>query len=329
MGNAGNEFHVKEQHIVSRTLLKQFAKKGPKGWTLVSFNLERPNHKHRERSIRACGKTESFVRHESASIEKLWNDLVEQKAAAAISAAQGARAVPPESVIKSLKDLITLHLVRSHWYQNVHDNSFITSFDRLGSRLLLEKGEEIKRRALFATGLHLETANALRFYIDRFMRESEPAQDYASGKLFRTSIEDTFFKMRDLVSSWGVEILRPEAGRFIIGDSPAMTICLDGQRIKSYKMAVGEANSVLLPIGPTCLLALGSNTVLGSIPETWVDQANELQIRAARKYVYLHPDSRAENFVRATLRVTPTMADSSSVRQKLATQRPGGLHRHR
>ncbi|MEU9108762.1 hypothetical protein AB0D54_31410 [Streptomyces xanthophaeus] len=58
-----------------------------------------------------------------------------------------------------------------------------------------------------------------------------------------------------------------------------------------YNMAFGDAHAIVLPIGPGHLLAFGAGDLMGSIPKAEVDALNTVQILAADRYVYMHPDS--------------------------------------
>jgi hypothetical protein len=67
-------------------------------------------------------------------------------------------------------------------------------------------------------------------------------------------------------------------------------------------MAFGDAHSIVLPIGPRHLLALGPTNMLGSIPRAVVDEINTVQILASDRYVYMHPRGELETFARAKAR---------------------------
>jgi hypothetical protein len=93
-----------------------------------------------------------------------------------------------------------------------------------------------------------------------------------------------------MASSWGLEVLTPETGRFLIGDDPAVTIRTEGGAT-TYGMAFRDAHTLVPPIGPRHLLALGPENVMGSVPRSLVDRLNMVQVHAAERYVYMHPKS--------------------------------------
>lgn len=117
-------------------------------------------------------------------------------------------------------------------------------------------------------------------FAERLIDRSTVVRDFSSGKIFRTSIEDMFHKVRAMASSWRLEVLVPETGQFLIGDNPAVTLCRDGTNT-SYGMAFGDANTLVLPIAPGHLLALGPENVMGTVPSSVVDELNTVQVYAA------------------------------------------------
>ncbi|MEU5047870.1 hypothetical protein [Streptomyces griseorubiginosus] len=71
----------------------------------------------------------------------------------------------------------------------------------------------------------------------------------------------------------------------------------------TYNIAFKDAHSIVLPISPRYLLALGRENLVGTIPRATVNDLNTVQIRAAKQYVYMHPRStRLETFARDTAR---------------------------
>jgi hypothetical protein len=136
-----------------------------------------------------------------------------------------------------------------------------------------------------------------RAFAERIIERSSVVRGHKSGKLFRTSIEDPFYKVRAMASTWGVEVLTPEtgSGQFLIGDNPAVTIRTEGSTTM-YGMAFGDAHTLVLPIGPRHLLALGPQNVMGTVPRALVDRLNTVQVHAAERYVYMHLKSGLQEF---------------------------------
>ncbi|MFE7946944.1 DUF4238 domain-containing protein [Streptomyces sp. NPDC057426] len=290
---------VSRQHLISQVLLKRFTVPGAKssGWQLVPFDLDHPERHHKLKSPRECGWIEDFVSYDSASAEELWRQ-VEQRAPEAFAAVEAGTPFNDPEHAEILRDLVSLHLVRSHRYREVHRDAFASAREDVRRGLLQNYEAQLRRVALRKTGLHLEGAQALEVFADRMIESSVPAQDHASGKLFRLSIEEMFQKVRDKAASWQLEVITPQEGQFLIGDTPAITLRWDEKGLK-YGMAFGDAHTVVLPLGPRHLLALGPENKALQVPKARVDELNAVQVLAADRYVYLRPRSGLEAFVKA------------------------------
>jgi len=105
-----------------------------------------------------------------------------------------------------------------------------------------------------------------------------------------------FAKARSLLAGHAVQILQPGRGEFLIGDNPALTVRRDGPAL-SYNMAIGDAHSVLLPIGPGYVLSTGPQPEYLQASPAEVDELNTLKICAARRYVYTRPGSALRPFI--------------------------------
>jgi hypothetical protein len=68
--------HVKNQHVVSKVLLKQWAVPGPKskGWHLARFNPRFPHRSSKRASLQACAYVKDYVPVDSAATEALWQE---------------------------------------------------------------------------------------------------------------------------------------------------------------------------------------------------------------------------------------------------------------
>lgn len=275
---------------------------GPKGsgWQLQPFDVCNPERRLKLKGPGACGAAKDFVAFDSASAEELWGS-VETRVPAALAAVQACTPFSDPVHVEVLRDLIVLHYVRSHRYRGVYSNAFETVRVNVRSELIRQYPEDVRRAALRQTGFHLPGSGSLGSFAERLIEQSEVTQDFGTGKLFRTSIENMFNKVRAMASKWQLEVLTPENGQFLIGDSPAVTVRTDSMPF-SYNMAFGDAHAIVLPIGPRHLLALGPKNLLGTIPQALVDEANTVQILAADRYAYMHPRSGLETFARAKAR---------------------------
>jgi len=82
---------VKNQHVVSKVVLKGFASlKGKRqGWQLARFDKRQWRELH-PKGLDACGKIDGFVQYVSGSAEVLWNGVENELGAAIESAVAGA-----------------------------------------------------------------------------------------------------------------------------------------------------------------------------------------------------------------------------------------------
>ncbi|MFJ4767505.1 DUF4238 domain-containing protein [Streptomyces uncialis] len=290
---------ISRQHLVSQVLLRQFTMPGPNGSDrqLLPFDVWNPERRQKRKGPGACGAAKDFVAFDSASAEELWGS-VETRVPAALAAVRAGTPFADPQHVEVLRDLVVLHYVRSHRYRDVYTKAFGTVSADVIRKVVRQYPEELRREALRQTGLHLTGSNALYMFAGRLVEESEVARGFGSGELFRISIESMFNKVRARSATWDLEVLTPESGQFLIGDNPGITVRTDTTPF-SHSMAFGDAYSIVLPVGPGHLLALGPENLLGSIPGAVVDELNTVQILAADRYVYMHPQSGLETLAKA------------------------------
>jgi Protein of unknown function (DUF4238) len=189
-----------------------------------------------------------------------------------------------------------LHYVRSYQYRRVHQGAFERARASVSVKLAGKFPEPLAREAFRETGLHLTERGALTAYAERYVARSEMVRDHQSGKLFRSSIENAFRKVQQMASTWRMEIITPESCQFLIGGNPGLTIRRAANGGLEHGMAFGDAMTMVLPVGPRCLLALGPDNLTGTVTADVVEAFNTRQVLAAERYVYMHPHSRLEDF---------------------------------
>ncbi|MCA1705751.1 MAG: DUF4238 domain-containing protein, partial [Actinobacteria bacterium] len=115
---------VKDQHVVSKVVLKGFASlQGRRqGWQLARFDKRRRRELHPS-GLDACGKVSEFIQYASGSAEELWCS-VENRLGDAIRSAEAGTLYRNEEYVKVIKDSIALHLIRTPHYRRVHERSF-------------------------------------------------------------------------------------------------------------------------------------------------------------------------------------------------------------
>ena len=77
------ERRIRNQHVVSRVILKGFAAPGHggKGWELTPFDV-RAGREEKTRGLRGCGRVPDFLMCAAESAEQLWNTEVENRSRA-------------------------------------------------------------------------------------------------------------------------------------------------------------------------------------------------------------------------------------------------------
>jgi hypothetical protein len=122
---------------------------------------------------------------------------------------------------------------------------------------------------------------------------SSSTELFESGALFRETLENLFSRVREWIAGMHLEICTGAEGQFLIGDTPALTFRADGR----MGAAIGDANSLILPLGPYRLGAIGPMHNFAALPREAVDHLNRLQVLAADRRVWMHPLANLESFV--------------------------------
>jgi hypothetical protein len=270
----------------------------------VPFDLDHPERHHKRKPVSRCGWVKNFVAFESASAEHLWNGI-ETRVPTALDAVRHGTPFADSAHAEVLRSLVVLHYVRSYHFREVHLNALEKVRATLRVTLPRDLPGPLYREALRATGLHLTEPEALATYAERLIDQSEVVQDHESGKLFRENIEEMFHKVLQKASMWQVEIHTPESGQFLIGDNAGITIRQDENKTE-YGMAFNDATSMVLPIGPRHLVALGPHNKVNTLDAATVAALNTVQVLAARRYVYMHPSSNLQPFVAKVAQQRPT-----------------------
>ena len=74
----------------------------------------------------------------------------------------------------------------------------------------------------------------------------------------------------------GLEIGRADRGEFLIGDCPAVGVRREPSGFR-LGVAFGDADSVVVPIGPKTIVGLGKSDSVQTLPESFVDDLNRMQ----------------------------------------------------
>ena len=293
--------HVPGQHVVSKVILSRFAGvSGPEAGLLYPFRLHYPDARHRLLGPDGCGKVPDFISYASGSAERLWKQTEDRLHDALAALDSGTL---PASAMRqaAIKDAIALHYARSTAARIVHFRTFVQVY--AASRALWMTDWRPRLEAAFyqAKGFYAAGDQALGRFLDEVM---QPSLDMAaSGQLFRVRVEEIYRQARAWISGSALEILSPDDSEFLIGDVPALTIrrgC--PQPGVAAGIALGDASTVIMPLGPRHLAALARTSLTAQLTPEQVAAANSYQVKGAAEYVWLRPGSGLEEFVRSLLR---------------------------
>jgi hypothetical protein len=282
------------QHVVSRVLLRRFTRPtSHAGAQLEEFDLTRKVVKPRLRGVGACGRVLNFIPFASSSLEDAWGKIETPLGRVLPTVDDGTVFDDPRHVA-ALRDAVALHFVRSLHMQRLHQQIWTEQYAARRAYMLGEGRAQLLQAFYEEHGIHLPPGSALDAYADQIL--SVPAEWFRNGAILRAKIEDTFEKARRMVASAGLEILVARKGQFLLGDTPALTVRKQGQRLVHVN-ALGDANTVILPLGPHAALTLAREHRLIEVPNEVVTLINVLQIRAAAQHVYARPGAEVHALV--------------------------------
>lgn len=292
---------IKNQHVVSKVILKGFAApgQGGTGWQLTPFDL-RLGRELKPRGIGGCGKVPDFLEFASESAEQLWKS-VEDQLHTAIGAARAGHLRDQDAYAEAIKDGIALHLVRSLRYREMHRAIVAQSIENVRreavhSRRALLQAEFYRRTGLLAAG-----PEALGTLLD------EPISKWRAldtrGATVRASMEAMFRRVRAVLRPQAVEVWHVPTGyALLISDSPAFTFrYLNGHTSVMPNVAIGDSHGIALPVAGDCLVVTGPKAKDDELLPDQVSLFNQLQVTISHRYVYYRPGSGLKTFIQAML----------------------------
>jgi hypothetical protein len=293
--------HVRGQHVISKVILKRFAAdSGPSKNLLYPFHLERPDAYHKLLGPAGCGKVPNFITYASASAEQMWKQTEDRLHDALTALDNGALFDHPVHQA-TIKDVIALHYARSTAARVVHFRIFTQAYAAARSLWLTTWRPKLTAAFYKTKGFYPLGDQALGKFLDEVMEQSLDLA--ATGQLFRVRIEEIYRKAREHIGGSALEILTPGRNEFLIGDIPALTIRRDSPQPGVLSgIALGDADTVIMPFGPRHLAALARTNLTAELAPEQVDAVNTFQVKGAGEFVYLRPGSGLEGFVRSVLR---------------------------
>ena len=241
--------HVKDQHVISKVILKRFADVSGK-WKglLYPFRLCYPDARHRLLGPDGCGKIKDFLTYASASAEQLWKET-EDRLPDALDALDGGTLPINREHVATIKNAIALHYARSGATRIAILRVGASVAASARNEWLTRRRPQLEAEFYRAKGLYAAGDQALGRFLDEIMEP--PLTIVTSDQWFRTRVEDFFYKARELTDSPGLEVLTSGSNEFLIGDVPALTIPRDNSRPGVLGgTSLGDARTVIMPLGP-------------------------------------------------------------------------------
>jgi hypothetical protein len=284
--------NIREQHVVSRVVLKQ--------WTdrtrcLNAVSVTDRTAKVITRGPGGLGKIPSFVPRASRSAEERWA-MTERHVPRLVRLCDSDDILNNPDAAATLRDLVALHLVRNRSFWRVHVQGFRHEREALKQRARTLRGyaDDFQRRF----GRPPRTDEDHDLYFEMVLAQRSDI-DFHSGLTFRYSVERMFDRCRAWMARRQIQIVHPSSGEFLIGDAPVVLLDRRGRWKPGVAVTLGNASQILMPVTPRSLVAFGP-TAKGEVPAHVVDELNTYQVRAAHTHVFVRPGSGLEDFVRTT-----------------------------
>ncbi|WP_432844222.1 DUF4238 domain-containing protein [Dactylosporangium sp. CA-092794] len=282
--------NVEEQHVLSKVVSKQFTNNNR---LLHAVSVTDRDAKVLVKGPRGVGKVPNFVPRASRSAEALWGKT-ETLIPRVIKLCEQDRLHADPDALGVVRDIVALHYVRSRSLWTVHKRGYEQVRAEVRRRAPNTPGYEQGFRSQFGRSPRGDEDHDL--YFDRVLVRKRDA-DFHSGLMFRASVERMFRRCRQWMADKPVQLLHPAEGMFLIGDSPVVSLDRFGRLGPEEGVAIGDAIRVFMPLTPRSLIAFGPSAV-GVVPVEVVEELNAFQVRAASEYVFVHPASGLEDFVR-------------------------------
>lgn len=289
---------VKNQHVVSRAVLKNFSFKDANGGdALIPYNV-RAKRELRALGIGGCGKIQHFIRYAAQSLEDLWKSSVEDHLHQVSASIQDRSILNKPELVTVAKDCIALHLARSPRYLEIHSTSIDKAERKLRPEAIARFKGPLSRLFLAKHGFYPAGDEALGSVLDEFSADWRQAN--SDGLLERQDIEEAFERIRGTFAPHQINVMfAPPGSEFLISDAPAFTYLFDatGQKFAKIRGAVGDSNGVGMPIARDCFVTTAPDLGMGEAPAEFVDYLNTVQMEIAYEHVYYRQGSPLASFV--------------------------------
>jgi hypothetical protein len=293
--NNQNAPKVKRQHVVSRTVLRNFTITGPRGSRIGRHDLV--NGTTRDVSTADAAIEKDFMRIDSFVSEQIWSDT-ESLIPAAHTAAQSRAVLNQPDQLQVLRRAIALHFGRSITTLAVVEQTWPRVRDRIINDLLTKAHPHLVAMLTKREG-HPPTESEVMAEMDTIAADGVE-KVLASGAYARVRIEQFYDQALQRFARLGVEIVHVPTNDLVITDNPVLLQRPGDQRRAAMgRMAIDEAATIVFPLAPDLLISIGPRNGYGSANQQAVDEINRSQIAGAHRFVFHKPGQNISHLVSA------------------------------
>ncbi len=268
---------VPGQHVISKTILKQFGKRGVAQYIDLRIGAYDYSRKIMLKPISpsAAGKIDNFIKIDSSTTEALWQ-RVENDFNLALKRACANPTSLSADTLKTFLDILALHLIRSPGIQEQE----ATIVDAIRPKARSEFEKELGCRITDAQW-------------EEFSRGFGKMKN--SGFLFRCRAEYLFGAARQLLSNWTLTFLSfPTSEVLCISDRPLISIMFDvtTNQIVQTNKALDDVSGLVMPIHPnSAIFASNPKHPLSVAPSA--NDIIKLEIMSGKEWLYfpLHAEA--------------------------------------
>lgn len=286
---------IRRQHVVSRTVLDNFAVTGAKGPRIGMHDLFTGTT--RDVSSRDATIEKDFIRIDSFASEQIWSDT-ESLIPAAHIAAKSRTVLNRPDQLQVLRRAIALHFGRSITTLAVVEQTWPRVRDKVIEGLLPKARPHLVAMLTKRDGRPPSESQVMA-EVDNIAADGVE-KVLASGAYARVRIEQFYDQALERFERSGVEVVHVPTRDLIITDNPVLLRRPgDGQRSAMARMAVDEAATIVFPLAPNLLISIGPRNGYGSANQQVVDEINRSQIAGAHRFVFHQPGQDISHLVSA------------------------------
>jgi len=295
-----------EIHVVTKALLRRFV--DPATRKLTGYHLA--SRREYGKSPGSVGWVEQFIKYRPEETEAEWRQI-ENRLHDAFKAVDDESIFSQPDHVETIKKCIALHWARSKVYKDLHET-------------ILEAGREWHKRqwrqhyqpllvAAFVSkyGLYPAGPEALDHINDLLYA---PPAIITSGEFFASRVRSLVSRASGYFSTQALQIGRAAGSeQLLIGDTPMLSFKRgESGPLRDFRAPLFEAATVVLPIGPRHVAALGRQEKWIALDASAIEMLNVYQVLAAKDWVMYHPSGALMPFVDKI--VTAIHADTKASR---------------